>query len=216
MPYSSLLDVWLKVVREDCDVVNSIKDLDAEVKIGRVNPGRTSSSHMLRVLKGDPEEIRSHLYRKGIRAVRILNKGSLWVRARSCSACSILSKSDCLVIEGIPSGAREISYRLLVPGLGVMRDLIRLLADSGLQPSVVKRAEHVEIRELTPRQLEILILAYRKGYFDTPRRISLAEMAETLGVKATSLRDVIRRALKKIVRKYLSDLGILDVGNEQP
>lgn len=208
---SSLLEVYIKVTRRDCDVTNSILRLEPGVSVTmtRVNPGRTMSSHILRINNGDPEEIKSQLLRRGVRLVRILGNNTLWVRARSCSACSILSREDCVVIEGSPISDTEITYRLLVPGLGALRDILRSLASSGLQPVVIKRAEHIGARDLTPRQLEVLLFAYKKGYFDTPRRISLAEMASMMGIRATSLRDILRRALKKIVRKYLIDMGFL-------
>lgn len=209
---SSLLDVWIRVTRGDCDVTNAISSMDLNnfnIKMLRVSPGRTMSSHMLRIHSGDPEELRAMLIKKGVRVVRILNNNTLWVRARSCSACSLLSREDCVVIEGIPVSNTEMSYRLLVPGLGALRDIISSLAGSGLQPVVLRRAEHIEPGELTPRQLEVLLFAYKKGYFDTPRKTSLAEMAEIMGIRATSLRDIIRRAIKKIVKKYLSDLGII-------
>lgn len=207
---STLLDVWVKVVRFDCDVTNAIEAMGAkDVKMVRVSPGRTMSSHMLRVGGGDPEEVRQALIKKGVRVVRVLNNNTLWVRARSCSACSLLSREDCVVIEGIPISSTEMSYRLLVPGLGALRDIIRALASSGLRPVVLKRAEHIEAGELTPRQLEVLLFAYRKGYFDTPRKISLSQMASIMGIRTTSLRDIIRRALKKVVRKYLTDMGLL-------
>lgn len=208
---SSLLDVWIRVIRRDCDVANAISAVDlnrANVKILRVSPGRTMSSHMLRIINGDPEELRAILIRKGVRVVRILNNNTLWVRSRSCSACSLLSREDCVVVEGIPTTSTEMSYRLLVPGLRALKDIIRSLADAGLKPVVLRRAEHIEPGELTPRQLEVLLFAYKKGYFDTPRKISLTEMAGIMGIRATSLRDIIRRALKKVVRKYLSDMGI--------
>ncbi len=209
---SSLLDVWIRVTRRDCDVTNAVADIDhdnMDIKILRVSLGRTMSSHMLRIQNGDPEEIRAKLIKKGVRVVRILDNNTLWVRARNCSACSLLSREDCVVMEGIPISRVDISYRLLVPGLKVLRDIIKTLADSGLQPVVLRRAGHVEPKDLTQRQLEVLLFAYKKGYFDTPRKISLAEMAEMMGIRATSLRDIIRRALKKVVRKYLSDLGII-------
>ena len=206
---TTLLDVWVKVVRRDCDVTNAITSMSWDIRMIRVSPGRTMSSHMLRIVSRDPEEVKSQLLKKGIRIVRILGNNTLWVRARSCSSCFLLSKGDCVVIEGIPLSSYEMSYRLLVPGLGALRDIMKTLASAGLQPVVLKRAEHIEVGELTPRQLEVLLFAYKKGYFDTPRKISLSEMASMMGIRATSLRDIIRRAIKKIVRKYLANMGFL-------
>ncbi len=52
-------------------------------------------------------------------------------------------------------------------------------------------------------QREVLKLAYKMGYFDPDRKITLTELAERIGVKAPTLEEILRRALRKAVKYYL-------------
>lgn len=56
---------------------------------------------------------------------------------------------------------------------------------------------------LTPAQREALILALRRGYFETPSKASLKDMAEELGISGQALSDRIRRGNETILRKVL-------------
>ena len=57
--------------------------------------------------------------------------------------------------------------------------------------------------ELTKRQMEILQLAYKLGYFNDERSITLSQLADKLGISAPTLEDILRRALRKVVKYYL-------------
>jgi predicted DNA binding protein len=52
---------------------------------------------------------------------------------------------------------------------------------------------------LTVRQLQILRIAAEKGYFEFPRRMGLTELAAVLGVKPSTLSEVLRAAERRIV-----------------
>lgn len=55
---------------------------------------------------------------------------------------------------------------------------------------------------LTPIEAEIISKAYKKGFFDNPRKISLTELAKEFGITKTTLNFHIRNALKKIISFY--------------
>jgi hypothetical protein len=57
--------------------------------------------------------------------------------------------------------------------------------------------------ELTPRQRETLITAYREGYFDIPRKITLVDLAEELSVSDQAVSERLRRGESKLVCNYL-------------
>ena len=56
---------------------------------------------------------------------------------------------------------------------------------------------------LTPAQREALILALRRGYFETPRKATLKDMAEELSISGQALSDRIRRGNETILRGVL-------------
>lgn len=56
---------------------------------------------------------------------------------------------------------------------------------------------------LTAKQREAVELAYRRGYFDTPRTVVLEELAEELGISRQALSSRLRRALNHVVGESL-------------
>src|SRR6056297_1410924 len=61
-----------------------------------------------------------------------------------------------------------------------------------------------ESYELTETQREALILAYERGYFDTPREASLEEIADELGITQQSLSSRLRRGHRRLIGATLS------------
>ena len=58
--------------------------------------------------------------------------------------------------------------------------------------------------ELTDTQREALVLAYERGYFDTPREVSLEEIADELGITQQSLSSRLRRGHRRLIGATLS------------
>ncbi len=53
--------------------------------------------------------------------------------------------------------------------------------------------------ELTETQREALVLAYERGYFDTPREASLDELADELDITQQSLSSRLRRGHRRLI-----------------
>jgi predicted DNA binding protein len=62
-------------------------------------------------------------------------------------------------------------------------------------------------RVLTTRQRELVVEAVQAGYYDSPRACSLTELAEDLGLAASTLSETLHRAEGKIVREFVADLS---------
>ena len=58
--------------------------------------------------------------------------------------------------------------------------------------------------ELTETQREALVLAYERGYFDTPRKSSLEEIADELDITQQSLSSRLRRGHRRLISKALT------------
>lgn len=57
---------------------------------------------------------------------------------------------------------------------------------------------------LTEAQEEVLILAYRRGYFNSPREITMEELGEELGISQQAVASRIRRGLRSVLGSTLS------------
>lgn len=63
---------------------------------------------------------------------------------------------------------------------------------------------------LTPRQGELLRAAVEAGYYDTPREITLTDLAERLDVAQSTLSEALHRAEGTVLRRYVEDLPPAD------
>jgi len=61
--------------------------------------------------------------------------------------------------------------------------------------------------ELTETQREALVLAYERGYFDSPRESSLEEIADELGITQQSLSSRLRRGHRRLIGATLGGLA---------
>jgi predicted DNA binding protein len=57
---------------------------------------------------------------------------------------------------------------------------------------------------LTEKQERALWFAITLGFYEWPRRITLTELAEKLGVSASTLSELMRRGLRRVLRNYFS------------
>ncbi|SEQ27017.1 helix-turn-helix domain-containing protein [Natrinema salaciae] len=96
-----------------------------------------------------------------------------------------------------------------------LAELAEQLEHFGLQ----YRIEHVrerlhESQLLSERQLEVIAAAVEEGYYDTPRRSSLTELADHLGIAKSTCSETLHRAEEAIVKRFVEDLPNID--NDEP
>jgi predicted DNA binding protein len=60
---------------------------------------------------------------------------------------------------------------------------------------------------ITDRQFEFLKAAIERGYFDTPGKITLEQLAEELGVTTDEMRVELRTVLKEASREFWGKIG---------
>jgi predicted DNA binding protein len=60
---------------------------------------------------------------------------------------------------------------------------------------------------LTERQHEALTLALSRGYYESPREVSTAELAEELGIAQPSMSNLLRRAERQLLASTLGAQG---------
>jgi DNA-binding CsgD family transcriptional regulator len=121
-------------------------------------------------------------------------------------------------IGGKPRGGYlfgPISFRdgkIRLTFVGTQRDMKDLLANAeerGLQYRVVSIgdadfAEDSLLSRLTDRQRKILVLAYRLGYFDVPKKINSDELGQRLHLTGSTVVEHLSKAERRLLA------GILD------
>ncbi|WP_054857639.1 helix-turn-helix domain-containing protein [Vulcanisaeta sp. JCM 16159] len=199
-----VLRVFLEAHRSDCKVQNALKALSLDFSIVRVNVGDEVSTHLVKLSKPVDRNLLNYLRRNGLK-VNVIDEETLWISAPSCSACKALSKAGLLVESGKPGNEDSIIYAVLSPGIKRLRVSIRQLRSSGVKVRVLDM-EQLPMPSPTERQLEVLLLAYKMGYFD--REVNLKELAKQLGLSISTVSELLRKTLKKIVTHYFEEVGI--------
>ena len=52
------------------------------------------------------------------------------------------------------------------------------------------------------KQLEAINLSVEMGYYEIPRKLTLEQMGEKLGIKRVAMQERLRRAENKILKKF--------------
>lgn len=56
---------------------------------------------------------------------------------------------------------------------------------------------------LTPQQWDVLTVAVREGYYDTPRRCTQEDVAEKLGLAKSTCSETLHRAEERIIKQFI-------------
>lgn len=61
---------------------------------------------------------------------------------------------------------------------------------------------------LTDTQKEALVLAYERGYFNTPRDVTMANLGDELGISQQAVASRLRRGINSIIGSTLAELHV--------
>lgn len=97
------------------------------------------------------------------------------------------------------------SWRFIVRKTSDFRQILARLESDGIEAKIMDVAPVERKATLTGRQKEIVSTAVAQGYFEFPRKISLTELSKLVGVKPSTLSEILRSAERRIM---LNALGV--------
>ena len=195
------VELTVEVERSDCLVTNLVFSKLPGASVGRLVIGSETSLH-----KVDSEQLQEFIteFRKISRSVRQISKETAWVETDSCVACKYFSSINMPIIGSRTVDNSKVVFRLMAQSKKAADRIVREMQEIGLKPQVLDITTS-ESMEVTDREKEVLLYAFNHGYFEQDRGASLTELAEGLEVSPSSLSDVMRRAMRKIVMEYLKN-----------
>jgi predicted DNA binding protein len=194
---------WIKEITEN---------YSATVKINSCKPGDGEcGTEELVEISGSEEilddVIESMNQNKLIRDFDIVKvgKGRVFglIKTSSCLACRIFTESKCFLTSARTSKNGYVEYTLILRGLDQLKSVLERLADRGFEVEINK-VTRTKVKEvLTHRQEQIIQSAFQAGYFDYPKRTTLAELAESLNITPSTLLEILRRSQRRVMAEYL-------------
>jgi predicted DNA binding protein len=82
-----------------------------------------------------------------------------------------------------------------IDALGIHYRVV-LLADANFSPTS-------PLSQLTEKQQEVLLAAYKWGYYDIPRKITSQELAKKLGLVNSTVVEHLRKAEQRLIKQTL-------------
>ncbi|MFG1390296.1 helix-turn-helix domain-containing protein [Acidiplasma sp.] len=194
----------IKLHRTDCEVTNFITKNFHDVDIKRLKIGENYTLHCISFNKDEDYYDKISELRKVSRNFINVGKNKIWAEGPSCTACHFMATADVEILSNKSLGSDYVLYRILVSNRAKLRELEEKMDEAGLDPEIIDITYSNDL-ELTYREKDIIKKLFDYGYFELDRKKSLTEIAASLGISTTTLSEIMRVALKKIVKTYIND-----------
>jgi predicted DNA binding protein len=134
----------------------------------------------------------------------VTDKGKVYgaVTTARCEICRILTDADVFLISAQSRGAGKVDWTIVLSDKKVLKDIFDHLKSKSVEAELVKLTKIDDKETLTERQDKITLVAFERGYFDYPKRISLRELARMFDVSPSTLSEILRKGQRKIVLDY--------------
>jgi hypothetical protein len=119
-----------------------------------------------------------------------------------------IREADAVVVEA--GGRERWQFRLRFPDHDALASFHTFCATHDVSFTLervytpAEAAGEARAFELTPEQREALVLALDRGYFATPREVTLSELAAELDISKQALSGRLRRATEQVLHEAVS------------
>jgi predicted DNA binding protein len=124
------------------------------------------------------------------------------VTTSRCDICRILTDSDVFLISAETKSGGKVEWTLVLSEKDVLKGILDHLKSKSVEAELIKLTKIDDKESLTDRQDKITHVAFDRGYFDYPKRISLRELARMFEVSPSTLSEILRKGQRKIVLDY--------------
>lgn len=113
-----------------------------------------------------------------------------------CPLYEVISSTSCFLVKETVQ-KEYLSWDVIGESAAVVNGLLKRLRGSGIDAKLVRMEKINGGRRLTDRQDEVLRLAYDSGFFESPHRTSVRQLAKALDCSPSTLVRLLRKAEKK-------------------
>ncbi|MDH5363096.1 MAG: helix-turn-helix domain-containing protein, partial [Aigarchaeota archaeon] len=138
-----------------------------------------------------------------IRTGGLDGEASGWFDSDGCDACRAILSHNSFLISGRHVGDHTVVYTFVAPSFDAFKSIVSTLEASGLKPKMLEVAKFKSTeRILTEKQETVLSLALKMGFFDFPRKTSMQELSQRLGVGLSTVSEIIRRGTRMLLESH--------------
>lgn len=207
------------------EALDKVKDKDAQIVMkGITKMDKRGVSHLFTLKSSKPNELlEAHKKHKNTRDIKVISKSEnridfILESKPDIGIAHALAKSRCISLEPVITENEVDRILLFAPNWTAFKEFVNGLPEDFEYKIKKKRAieegteagissfQSVGFLELktvaemlTLKQLEILNSAIVKGYYASPRRITMNELAEYLGISTPTLHEHLSKIEAKVM-----------------
>lgn len=202
--------VMLEVENQKCSIVKKCASLGLKhFKVVDVRSAtRNSVKHLVEL---DPNEVKKvknppiELRELGFSSKREA-KVSIWLESKGCEVCNTILSCDAFLVSGKSVESSKIMYSFMVPDFEAYQKIVSTLESAGFRVTVLKMRKFEPQRVfLTVKQEKIFWLAFKGGFFEYPRKINMVKLATKLGISPSTLSEIIRRGMRRLLEHHFEN-----------
>ena len=143
-----------------------------------------------------------------VRSVEITehDKGRLLavVTTEGCEGCLALAQADVFLLSGHTTEEGRLEWKVAFSKRKDLDALVSKLQALDADVAILRVSNQLDDGlQLTERQLKIVEVAFKRGYYDYPKRISIRELARIFSVSTATVSEILRRGQRKIIKDHL-------------
>ena len=195
-------------VRAENKLQDAAREFGTKINVVDCKPFNKRGMTLLLEMKGEPGAVRRTVSairrQEGVRQalegddggetlplLLVLDRPSI---CRASSDAAIICLDCPLNAEGQPA-----SWRFIVRRTNDLRQILSKLSQDGVETRIEAVSPLDQKATLTGRQKEIIVTAVAQGYFEFPRKISLTNLSQLVGIKPSTLSEILRSAERRIM-----------------
>jgi predicted DNA binding protein len=127
------------------------------------------------------------------------------VTTNVCLGCCRLVGNETFLVGVHMDDEGRIVQRIISKDRETVRQALAKLEALGHDVTLEKLTTLEPDMYMTGYQEDVLFIAYERGYFDTPRRTDLKELATLFSVSVATMSEILRKAQRKVLAGHFED-----------
>jgi hypothetical protein len=195
-------------VRAENKLQDTAREFGTKINVVDCKQFNKKGMTLLLEMKGEPEAVRKTVSairkHEGVRQALEGDDGGdtlpLLLILDRPSVCQASSDSAIICLDcPLNAEVQPASWRFIVRRTTDLRQILSKLNRDGIATRIEDVSPLNQKATLTGRQKEIIATAVTKGYFEFPRKISLTNLSQLVGVKPSTLSEILRSAERRIM-----------------
>jgi predicted DNA binding protein len=122
-----------------------------------------------------------------------------------CLGCCRMVGSETFLVEVRMDKDGCIIQRIISRDRETVRQAMGKLEALGHEVTLVKLTTLEQEMFMTGYQEDVLMIAYERGYFESPRRTDLKTLSKMFGISIATMSEILRKAQRKVMAEHFKE-----------